>query len=181
MKWLILIVLLLTTIDPGDIRKINVAKAEAKKAYLAGDFQTAIARYRYLLDSMQVDEDEVRMNLANAYFQANDTTQALNAYLPLTQSKNAKLKSVAHQQMGVLNNRQGKLEEALTEFKQALKTDPTNEDARYNYEMVKKKIEEKKKQQQQDQKDKQQQDQNKDSKDQNDQNKDQQKQEQENK
>ncbi len=180
MKWL-LFTLLLTSIDPVDIRKINVAKAEAKKAYLAGDFQTAIARYRYLLDSMQVDEDEVRMNLANAYFQANDTTQALNAYLPLTQSKNAKLKSVAHQQMGVLNNRQGKLEEALNEFKQALKTDPTNEDARYNYEMVKKKMEEKKKQQQQDQKDKQQQDQNKESKDQNDQNKDQQKQEQEKK
>lgn len=170
-------------IDPGDIRKINTAKAEAKKAYLAGDFKTAAEKYRYLIDSLGVDEEEVRMNLANASFENNDTTQALNNYLPLTTSKNSKLKSVAHQQLGVLNNRQGKLEEALTNFKEALRSDPSNEDARYNYEMVKKKIEEQKKQeqQQQDQKDKQQQDQNKDSKDQKDQNKDQQQKDQQKK
>ena len=178
----LLLILAIALVDPGEIRKINVTKSEAKKAYLAGDFKTAIAKYRYLIDSMHVDEEEVRMNLASAYFQDNDTTQAFSSYIPLTQSKNTKLKSVAHQQMGVLNNRQGKLEDALNDFKQALKADPTNEDARYNYEMVKKKIEEKKKQQQQqDQKDKQQQDQNKDSKDQKDQNKDQQKKDQESK
>lgn len=170
-------------IDPGDIRKINTAKAEAKKAYLAGDFKAAAEKYRYLIDSLGVDEEEVRMNLANASFESNDTTGALNNYLPLTTSKNTRLKSVALQQLGVLNNRQGKLEEALANFKEALRTDPTNEDARYNYEMVKKKIEEQKKQEQQkqDQKDKQQQDQNKDSKDQKDQNKDQQQKDQQKK
>ena len=41
-----------------------------------------------------------------------------------------------------LSHRQGKLEEALTYFKSALKADPANEEARYNYEMVKKKLEE---------------------------------------
>jgi tetratricopeptide (TPR) repeat protein len=183
MKVLIIGILAVALVDPGDIRKINSAKAEAKKAYLAGDFKTAIEKYRYLTDSVGVDEEEVRMNLANAYFQANDTTQAYDSYLPITQSKNPTLKSVAHQQMGVLNNRQGKFEEALNDFKQALKANPANEDARFNYEMVKKKLEEKKKQeqQQQDQKDKQQQDQNKDQKDQKDQNKDQQQKDQEKK
>ena len=44
--------------------------------------------------------------------------------------------------LGVLANQQNKYEEALANFKQALKADPANEDARYNYEMVKKKLEE---------------------------------------
>ena len=184
MKWMWCWILLVALVDPGEIRRINAAKANAKKAYVSGDYASAIQQYRYLIDSLHVDEEEVRMNLANAYFETKDSTQAFNAYLPLTQSKNPRYKSVAHQQLGILNNRQGKAEEALNDFKQALKADPTNEDARYNYEMVKKKLEEKKKQEQkqqdQDKKD-QQQDENKESKDQKDQNKDQQQKDQQQK
>jgi len=58
-------------------------------------------------------------------------------------------KSLANQQLGVMANRKGKFEEALNYFKNALKADPTNEEARFNYEIVKKKLEEKKKQEEQ--------------------------------
>ncbi len=138
-------VLLAFAIDPGKIGEINSLKSEAKDAYKKGDFKKAIEKYRYLVDSLEVTEDEVRLNLANAYFEANDTVNTFQNYQPLTQSTNSKIRSVAHQQMGVLANRQGKFEEALASFKQALKADPTNEDARYNYEMVKKKLAEQKK------------------------------------
>jgi len=153
--------------DPGDIGKINAAKSEAKKAYLAGDFKTAAARYRYLVDSVGVVEDEVYMNLANSYFSLNDTTQAIGSYQRLTQSADNKLRSRAHQQIGVLNNREGRFEEALASLKLALKADPTNNDARFNYEMIRKKLEEEKKK-------KEQQDQNKDNKDKNEEKKDEQ-------
>lgn len=155
-------------IDPTKVSKINSLKSEAKKAYMAGDFKKAIEKYRYLRDSLGVKEEEVDMNLANSYFQLNDTTNALNTYSPLTQSSNAKIKSWANQQAGVVTNRQGKFEEALNYFKQALKAEPNNDQARYNYEMVKKKLEEKKKQDQKQNQDKN----NQDKKD--DQNKDQQ-------
>ena len=170
MKVLILILLALT-IDPGKIGKINTLKSEAKAAYKKGDFETAISKYRSLVDSLGVDEDEVRLNLANAYFQSNDTVNTAISYQPLTQSKDASIRSVAHQQLGVLSNRQNKYEEALASFKQALKADPTNEDARYNYEMVKKKLDEQKKKEEEQKKN----DPNKDekNKDQKDQNKDQ--------
>ncbi len=144
-SFLIAVVLLAFTVDPGKIGKINSLKSEAKEAYKKGDYKKAIEKYRYLVDSLSVTEDEVRLNLANAYFEANDTVNTLQRYQPLTQSSNSKIRSVAHQQMGVLANRQAKFEEALASFKQALKADPTNEDARYNYEMVKKKLEEQKK------------------------------------
>jgi Ca-activated chloride channel homolog len=176
MKGLILFVMVLAmTIDPGDIGKINSLKSEAKDAYKKGDFKTAISKYRYLVDSLDVQEDEVRLNLANAYFEANDTTYTANSYQPLTQSTNPRIRSVAHQQLGVLSNRDNKYEEALANFKQALKADPNNEDARYNYEMVKKKLaEQKKKEEEQKKNDPNQEEKNKDQKDQNkEQNKDQ--------
>jgi Ca-activated chloride channel homolog len=176
MKGLILFVMVLAmTIDPGDIGKINSLKSQAKDAYKKGDFKTAISKYRYLVDSLKVNEDEVKLNLANAYFEANDTTYTANTYQPLTQSTNPRIRSVAHQQLGVLSNRENKYEEALANFKQALKADPNNEDARYNYEMVKKKLAEQKKKEEEEKKnDPNQEEKNKDQKDQNkEQNKDQ--------
>ncbi|MBK7652145.1 MAG: tetratricopeptide repeat protein [Flammeovirgaceae bacterium] len=117
---------------------------------------------------MGVKEDEVQLNMANAYFQSHDTTYTANSYQPVTQSSNAKLRSIAHQQLGVLANQQNKYEEALANFKQALKADPMNEDARYNYEMVKQQSEEqKKKEAEQKKNDPNKKEENKDKKDQN--------------
>ncbi len=156
--------LLLLLTDFDKIGKINSLKSEAKKAYAKGDFKTAIEKYKYLVDSLGVkEEEEVLLNLANSYFHEKDTANVQNAYLPLTQSKDTKLNSIANQQLGVVANRQGKLEEALNYFKQALKTAPDNEGARFNYEMVKKKLEDKKKQEQKD-KDKENKDDKKDDK-----------------
>ena len=168
---ILLAALLFTDLDK--IGQINTIKSEAKKAYLGGDYKTAIEKYRFLVDSLGVKEDEVLMNLANAYFESQDTTHTFNSYQTLSQSQNKKLSSLANQQLGVLENRQGKFEEALNHFKQAMKADPENEDARYNYELVKKKLEEKKKQEQQQNKDNQNKDDKKDQ-----QNKDQDKNEQ---
>jgi len=177
MKGLVtLIFLMAMLIDPTKIGKINTLKSEAKKAYLAGDFKTAAQKYQYLVDSLQVREDEVLLNLANSYFQLNDTTNAVTQYQGLTQSSKNKLRSKAEQQLGVMANRQGKFEEALNHFKQAIKSDQSNEDARYNYELLKKKIEEEKKKQQEQQK----KDQNQEQKEEQE-NKDQQKKDQQNK
>lgn len=140
-----ILLLMLLMVDPGDIGKINSAKSEAKKAYMAGDYATAIKKYTYLVDSLGVKEDEMLMNLANSYFLTNDTTNAMSSFQPLTMSSNPQLKSVANQQLGVLSNRQGKFEDALNYFKQALKANPANDDARFNYEMVKKKLQEQQK------------------------------------
>lgn len=158
MKVLLIGLMLLSALtDPGKISKVNTLKKEAQKAYNAGDYSTAIEKYRMLKDSMKVTEDEVTLNLANAYFQQNDTTAALTEYQQVLSSVDNSIRSKSNQQIGILNNRQGKFEEALNNFKQAIKADPNNMDARYNYEMLKKKLEEKKKQEEQQKKDQQQQ------------------------
>jgi tetratricopeptide (TPR) repeat protein len=159
--------------DPGKINQINTLKNEARKAFNTGDFQTAASKYQILKDSLSVNEDEINLNLAHAYYQLSDSAQAISTYQEATASLDKTIRSKANQQLGIINNQQGKFEEALNNFKQAIKADPNNMDARYNYEMLKKKLEEKKKQEEQQKQDPKQNDQQK--------NKDEEKKEEQNK
>jgi hypothetical protein len=144
MKYFILAILLFQTIDPSRIARINSAKKDAREAYISGDYKKAATMYQYLSDSLDVHEDEILINLANSYFQLSDTSNATATYQAVSQSDNAKIRSNAQQQLGILNHRQGKMEEALANFKASIKADKDNIDAKYNYEMLKKKLDEEK-------------------------------------
>ena len=186
MKVLSLVVLfLLAWVDPATVKRINTAKSAAEEAFKRGDYSAAAAHYKFLVDSLGVNEDEVVLNLANAQYLAKDTASARSRYQAVTGSSHPEISSKAHQQLGILANQQGHAEEALNHFKQAIKAEPSNDDARYNYEMLKKKLEEKRKEQdeqQQKNKDQEKQDQeNKDQQNEEQENKDQQEQDQQNK
>lgn len=169
MKYLVLSLLLLISNDPREIAKINSLKKEAEKAFVSGNFDVAVSKYR-LLDSLRVEDPALKVNLAHALYQLNDTSAARGAYQSATTVTDKKLKSIAYQQLGVMDKKVNKLEEALQNLKSSIKADPTNEGARYDYELVKKLLEEQKKQEQENQ------DQNQDeqNKDQNQENKDEQ-------
>ncbi|MEO1051126.1 MAG: hypothetical protein AAFX87_10895 [Bacteroidota bacterium] len=126
-----------------DVSGINKMKDEAKAAYNKGEWQTVIDKYAYLIDSVKLKEDAILLNLANAYFNLKDTSNTIPAYEALLSSKNSGIKSVAYQQLGVLANRDKQPENALEYFKGALKANPDNEDARYNYELIKKALKKK--------------------------------------
>ncbi len=162
--------ILLTVVFSNDIAKINSLKKEAAAAYKAGNYEMAAQKYSYLVDSMDVMDDQILMNLGNAYFQLKDSANAQTTYNKILPSDNRKMKSLAYQQLGVMADKPETLKDALEYFKESLKADPTNEAARYNYEIVKKKLEKQQQQQNQNQ-------QNQDSQD-NQQNKDEQNQEQ---
>ena len=147
MKFIVLSIIGLIAIDPSRIAKVNGAKSEARKAYMDGDYKKAVSMYTYLADTLDVREDEVMINLANSFFQVKDTANAISTYQSLTASSKSHIRSKAHQQLGILHHRQGKLEEALANFKEAIKADNSNVDAKYNYEMLKKKLDEEKKKQ----------------------------------
>jgi tetratricopeptide (TPR) repeat protein len=147
MRIFILTVFAIVIIDPTKIARVNSAKKEARQAYMDGDYKKAVSMYTYLADSLDIQEDEVMINLANAYFQVNDTTNAIATYQSLTISPKDHIRSKAQQQLGILHHRQGKFDEALENFKQAIKADNNNVDAKYNYEMLKKKLDEEKKKQ----------------------------------
>lgn len=179
MKYLIITILLLAPVnDINRIAKTNELKKQAKEAYAEGNYKEAIKTYHFLLDSMGVADDGIQLNLANAYYKSADTTSAVDYYNQLTVSDNNKIASVAYQQLGIIKNKQKKHKPALADFKQALRKNPYNEEARYNYELLKKlldeqKEEEQKQDQQQDKKEDQDQKQDQDQKDQKQEKKDQ--------
>lgn len=147
MKYALLAIVLLQMIDPSRIGRINDMRGEAREAYVSGDYKTAATLYRYLSDSLKVEEDEVLINLANSYFHLNDSANAVSGYQAASLSENSRIRSKAQQQLGILNHRHGKMEEALANFKAAIKADKNNVDARYNYELLKKKLDEEKRKQ----------------------------------
>ncbi len=151
MKYLLAAILTFSTIgnELTRVAKANALKREAEQAYNDGDFSTAIEKYKFLVDSFDVKDDKLILNLSNAYYQTKDTTSANSLYQELTSSDNRELKSVAHQQMGIIEGSKKEYEKALQSFKQSLKANPYNEEARYNYELLKKLIEEQEQQEEQ--------------------------------
>jgi len=170
MKYLIIVTIAAVSLgnEITKIAKVNSLKKEAKEAYLNGDYDIAIEKYKYLVDSFNVSEEEVILNLSNSFYNAKDTAEAFDYYQRLTRSEHPDLRSRAHQQLGVIEAGRKQYEQALASFKESLKSDPGNEESRYNYELLKKIIQDQK-QKQQDQKN-----QNKDQQNKDQQNKDQQ-------
>ncbi len=155
MRWLALLIILnIGGIDINKIARINKLKKEAETAYRNGEYDKAIAAFSTLIDSLGVAEDPLFLNLANAFFHKNDTLNAAKNYSKALESKDSHIRSLAHQQLGIIQQQQNKMKEALTNFKAALLADPTNEDARYNYELLKKLMKEQQNQQQQNKEDK---------------------------
>lgn len=176
MKLILLFVLLFADIgDVNYIATVNKYKKEAEKAYLNQNYEQAIKHYKYLVDSLNVQEPKVLLNLSNAYYRVKDTASAASYYERVMDSEDKVVKTTAHQQLGLLAHQKQQYQQALAHFKEALKTDPGNEEARYNYELVKKTIKDQQQQQNQDQ---QQQNQDQQNQDQQEQNQDQQQQDQ---
>ena len=171
MKLFVAILLIISPFtDLDKIARVNKAKKEAKEAFLSNDYQLAHDKYKFLIDSLGVKEEEVLLDFSHSLYQLNDTTNAENNYQELSESANKKISSIAEQQLGQIMFDKKQYEPALEHQKNALRKDPTNKDARYNYELLKKVIqkqeEEKQDQQDQDQENKDKQDQDKENKDQ---------------
>ena len=124
--------------DPLKTTKANKAKEQASEAYVAQKYDVAIGRYKYLLDTLKIKNEKVLLNLAHCYMRKADYTNAQNTYTDATKAGDPKIRSLAFQQLGILQSEKKNKEEALNCFKEALKNDPSNAQARYNYELLKK-------------------------------------------
>jgi Ca-activated chloride channel family protein len=176
MKWTLVILLaFISGNNPKDIARINGLKKQAEEAFLKENYEAAATYYHTLIDSLSAEDDELYLNLAHSYFQQGDSAQARTYYGQASTTDNKTIKSIAYQQLGVMAKEGQQYEESLNYLKSSIKADPTNQDARYDYELVKKLLEEQQQQQQQ-----QQDQQNKENEEQQEEQKDDQQQEQEN-
>ena len=137
----LLIINLFTYFD-NNISKINEIKKEAKRNFSEKKYDQAIDKYKYLIDSMNLNDDNVMLNLSHSYLLNGDTLNAIDGYNSLTESKKGNIKSIAYQQLGVISDKYQKLKESSALFKNSIKSNPENIESKYNYELVMKKIKE---------------------------------------
>ena len=161
------------------VATVNQLKKKAELAYQNENYSEAASIYRTLIDSLDESDDRILLNLSNAYFKLNDTTNAKYHYNRLADSNNKALRSVAYQQLGIMASKDGKYDVALNQFHNSLRSNPMNEESRYNYELLKKMIQDQQQDQQQQQQDNQQDQQQQEQQDQQQQEQQEQEQEQE--
>ena len=136
-KFIIIILLNINNID-----EINRLTKEAEIYFKNEEYDKSIANYKILIDSFDVTNEKIYLNLAHSHFLSNDTAKALENYTYATITDNNEIKSIALQQIGNINESRNKLEEALDFYKESIISDNNNIDSKFNYELVKKKIQE---------------------------------------
>ena len=159
MKVLILILLVLSNnILENDISKINKLTKNAEKAFKEKNYKVAINDYNTLIDSFNISNEKIHLNLAHSYLLSNDTLKAIENYNMASITNNNKIKSIAYQQLGNINESKNKLKNAAEFYKKSILSNNSNLDSKYNYELVTKKLkeQEKKKEENKNQKNKEQ-------------------------
>jgi tetratricopeptide (TPR) repeat protein len=139
--WFFYIILLFLNIRSlTNVSERNLLKNEASQAFFQKKYALAAEKYQTLSNISFNLEPEARLNLAHAYFQTNDTTKSLNEYRRLLRINDEQISSTALIQVGVINTMLGDSATALALFKEALQKTPENKIARYNYELLRKKL-----------------------------------------
>jgi Ca-activated chloride channel family protein len=102
------------------------------KFYKEGKYDRAIAEYKKGVKSTSAGTP-TRYNLGNAYYRSKQYDESATTYRDLLPSTNdPALKQKTYYNLGVSLSRQNKLEESIEAYKNAVKLDPADEDARIN-------------------------------------------------
>lgn len=133
-----------------EIGKKNAAIKTAAKSYAETDYEASVANHLKLSGEFGISTPNSNYNLALSYHYNGQLEEAQRTYQSLQSSPDKLIASFSANQNGVLLAGQNSYEEALSAFKFSLIKDPTNEAARYNFELLSKWLEENPDQQQQD-------------------------------
>ena len=118
------------------IDEINRLTNSAEKSFFSKNYDESIRNYKTLIDSLDYSNEKIYLNLAHSYLLSNDTLNAIENYNFASLTENNKIKSIALQQLGNINEKNKKLDEALSFYKESIIADNNNEDSKYNYELV---------------------------------------------
>ena len=133
---------------------------KGKKAYEEGHYDEARIYYEHILKNRKKDNG-AQFGLGVTAYQQKDMETAARALNNAMNSNDKSLASKAMYNLGNMFRDQQKMEESLALYRKAIELDPTDEDAKVNYELLKQVLQQQEQQQQED-KQNQEQDQEKD-------------------
>lgn len=119
---------------------------EGNRNYSEGDYDKALELYREALEE-NPKSPAIRFNLGDAQFKKEEMEDAADSFSQALQSEDPGIKSRAQYNLGNSLYRQGKLQESLSAYREALKLAPGDRDAKHNLEFVLKQLHEQQQQQ----------------------------------
>ena len=131
--------LLFSSPPPAAAESVYAKMKKGEKSYEDKAYDEALKEF---LDA-QVERPEdtlLKYNIGNAQYRLRAFGEAEEAFRDVAASGDPALKQRALYNLGNCAYRQGKLEEAVEHYKQALDLDPKDEDARFNLEFVREEI-----------------------------------------
>lgn len=122
---------------------------EGNKAYEVAAYEDALVAYKKALDEVP-DHPVALFNLGNAYYQLERYDDAI-VYWNMAAQNDLPDSFLVHYNKGNALMKNQKLDEAIEAYKQSLRLNPSNEDAKYNLTYARKLKEQSQEQDQQDQ------------------------------
>jgi len=133
-------------------QKDNALIKKGNEAYTKQEYEKAVSQYQKVIEKSPSNE-VAQFNLGNALFKSNKPDDAVSAFdNAVTQSKNKDNRSQAYYNKGVVQQNNKKLPECIASYKNALKLNPADEDARQNLQKALLQLKEQQKKQEQDKK-----------------------------
>ncbi|MBN7810524.1 hypothetical protein J0A68_06130 [Algoriphagus sp. H41] len=133
---LILATLLLIPSSWTRVTRLNNAIETAEESYASAQYEKSVTDHLVLVNEFEYSSPALSFDLGLSQQFAEKPDEALTHYDQATQSPNKMLASFAFNQSGVIVGNKMEYEAALSKFQSALIKDPTNETARYNYELL---------------------------------------------
>ena len=120
---------------------------KGKKAYEEGQYDEARIYYEHVLKNRKKDNG-AQFGLGVTAYQQKDMETAARALNNAMNSDDKSLASKAMYNLGNMFRDQQKMEESLALYRKAIELDPTDEDAKVNYELLKQVLQQQEQQQQ---------------------------------
>ena len=135
MKYLTLSILLLFSLSSND-----GSLSAARVAYEQGDFATSIKHFRQAARDFPEKSSQIRYNIAQCYAAMDSISLAELYYEQASRSGDDVLAARALNNMGEILAQQDQLDQALKVLRNALSRNPEDEKARYNFELVSRRL-----------------------------------------
>ena len=119
---------------------------KGKKAYEEGKYDDARAYYEHVLKNRKQDE-AAQFGLGATAYQQKDMETAARSLNNVMNSDDKSLASKAMYNLGNMFRDQEKMEESLALYRKSIELDPTDQDAKVNYELLKQVLQEQEQQQ----------------------------------